>query len=603
MLNPQGIKVLSLFFLDSVKNYRVYDEEGQAANGQYAQLFEEEYRKLIQKPKYKTLFSQHASDDVEIGKIHNGYFSIDKKSKASNRKEKFEYYRDTSGKVKADEDTYNLIMKDKEKLLSFSSPLRFIFSHTALREGWDNPNVFQICTLKEAGASETKRRQEIGRGLRLCVNQDGERVYGHEVNTLTVMATESYMDFVENFQKEMEADTGIRFGILERHSFNGVVTSIDDAGTPQLFGQENSVSLYEHCLSSGYIDKRGKVQDLLRIAIKQDNIALPYEYRDDPKVEAQIIKILRKIAGRLEIKQNKDKKLVKINRTVLESPEFKALWDEVKYKTKFSVDFDSDSLIKECISALDQGLRIVRGKLVFTKAKMDISQGGLEAHDEEVKSRTFALNSEVSQLPDIVGYLQNETNLTRRSIVKILTGTSKLRYFKINPQKFIEECIKIINEQMQLHIIDGIKYEKLGDNIFYSQELFKNEELFGYIESNLKQSTKSPHEYVVYDSQTESSLVREFEQSANISVYAKLPAWFKIDTPLGSYNPDWAILWKDDQDEKLYFVVESKSTLSAMNRRGKENAKILCGQRHFREIGTEMIEAVDMSDIEGHALS
>jgi len=209
ILNPQGIKVLSLFFLDSVANYRQYDDEGNESNGLYAEMFEEEYKKAIKKPKYNSLFDKIKDINVHASEVHNGYFSIDKKSKSSDKKEKFEYFKDTKGNTKADESTYNLIMKDKETLLSFKSSLRFIFSHSALKEGWDNPNVFQICTLKEAGASDIRRRQEIGRGLRLCVNQEGERVYGHEVNTLTVMATESYMDFVDNLQKEIESDTGI----------------------------------------------------------------------------------------------------------------------------------------------------------------------------------------------------------------------------------------------------------------------------------------------------------------------------------------------------------------------------------------------------------
>jgi len=248
ILNPQGIKVLSLFFIDAVKNYRQYDDEGNQANGLYAQIFEEEYKRAINKPKYNSLFEGVKDKDVFVTAVHNGYFSIDKKGKASNTKEKYEYFKDTKGNTKADESTYNLIMKDKEKLLSFESNLRFIFSHSALREGWDNPNVFQICTLKEAGASEIKRRQEIGRGLRLCVNQDGERLYGHDVNTLTVMATESYKDFTENLQKEIEADTGIKFGVLQTHSFNNIVKAINEDDDVELLGQEHSETLYDHCL-------------------------------------------------------------------------------------------------------------------------------------------------------------------------------------------------------------------------------------------------------------------------------------------------------------------------------------------------------------------
>jgi type III restriction enzyme len=600
VLNPQGIKVLSLFFIDSVGKYRVYDENGNQSLGEYAEVFEQEYQKLIRKSKYASLFGEMKDVEINASEVHNGYFSIDKKSKASNKKEKFEYFKDTSGTINADEDTYNLIMRDKEKLLSFSSKLRFIFSHSALKEGWDNPNVFQICTLKEAGNSETRRRQEIGRGLRLCVNQDGERVHGFETNTLTVMATESYVEYVDNLQKEIESDTGIKFGVLESHSFNNVVMSIDGDEVNYL-GQERSEQLYDYLILRGYIDIRGKVQDLLRIAIKEDNVELPEEFTEEEHIEKQIISNLKDAAGKLQIKNQDDKKRVKVNKRILNSPEFKSLWERVKYKTTFAVDFDSDNLIKECIRALDDRIKITRGKLHYTKVKVAMNTGGLQV-SEDPTTYSENVNDEVEVLPDIVGYLQNETQLTRKSIVKILTGTNKLPYFKINPQKFIEGCIDIINEQMRLHIIDGIQYKKIGASEYYSQELFENEELFGYLKSNLKESEKSPYDYVVFDSNVESTLATDFENSDNISVYAKLPNWFKIDTPLGTYNPDWAILWKDGDDEKLYFVVESKGTTLFGDLRPKEQAKIKCGIKHFKEIGSEMIVAENMDDVTNHAL-
>ncbi|WP_431107206.1 type III restriction-modification system endonuclease [Winogradskyella poriferorum] len=601
ILNPQGIKVLSLFFIDSVSKYRLYDEEGNPSLGEYAEIFEEEYKKLIKKTKYASLFGEMKDVEVNASEVHNGYFSIDKRSKASNRKEKYEYFKDTSGAIKADEDTYNLIMRDKETLLSFDSKLRFIFSHSALKEGWDNPNVFQICTLKDAGNSDIRRRQEIGRGLRLCVNQDGERVYGFETNTLTVMATESYVDFVDNLQKEIESDTGIKFGVLASHSFNNVVISIDEDEVTYL-GQEKSEQLYDYLILKGYIDTRGKVQDALRLAIKEDNVELPEEFTEDEHVEKQIINHFKDAAGKLEIKNQDDKKQVRVNKRILNSPEFAALWERVKYKTTFSVDFDSNSLIKECIRALDDRLKVSRGKLKYTRVNLEMNIGGLQVNEDEAKTYSENINNEVEVLPDIVGYLQNETQLTRKSIVKILTGTNKLPYFKINPQKFIEGCIDIINEQMRLHIIDGIKYKKMGDAEYYSQELFENEELFGYLKSNLKESEKSPYDYVIYDSGIESKLATDFEKSDNISVYAKLPNWFKIDTPLGTYNPDWAILWKDGNDEKLYFVVESKGSNLFGDLRPKEQGKIDCGKRHFEALETKMIVASNMDEITNEAL-
>ena len=337
--------------------------------------------------------------------------------------------------------------------------------------------------------------------------------------------------------------------------------------------------------------------------LKEDKVELPEEIKENTTVLKQVLTNIKDVAGKLEIKDRDDKKLVKVNKQVLESAEFKELWEKVKYKTTFSVQFDSDALIKDCINALDNQLKVSRGKLIYTKASVGINIGGVDVDEKDVKTSTSVLNHEVENLPDIIGYLQNETQLTRKTIVAILTGTIRLPYFKVNPQKFIEGCIDIINEQMRLHIIDGIQYKKLGDTEFYSQELFENEELFGYLKNNLKESEKSPYDYVVYDSNIESTLVSKFEESDNIPVYTKLPSWFKIDTPLGTYNPDWAILWKDEQEEKLFFVVESKGSTGLFDLRPKEQAKIDCGKKHFSALGSEMIVAASMEDVENHALA
>jgi type III restriction enzyme len=582
-LNPKGIKVLSLFFIDAVKHYRLYDEDGNVQNGDYATMFEEEYKKLIKKPKYQSLFGEIKDLNSEAQEIHNGYFSIDKKSKASNKKVKFEYFKDTSGNVAADEDTYNLIMKDKEKLLSFESKLRFIFSHSALKEGWDNPNVFQICTLKEAGTSEIRRRQEIGRGLRLAVNQEGERIYGFDTNTLTVMASESYEDFVDNLQKEIEKETGIVFGILQPNSFNNITVEMHGAD-PVFLGQEKSEQLFDFLMMKGYISNKGKVQETLKADLRSGNVELPDDLEDH--VKAQVIETLKQTAGKLEIKRNEDKQVVQINKQVLLSPEFKELWDKVKYKTTYSVRFDSESLIKACQKHISERLVVSRGKLVYEKAILDINQGGISlAAEPETEYAT--IDTEIEVLPDIVTYLQNETQLTRKSIVSILMNCTNLKYFKRNPQKFIEGCIDIINEQMRLHIVDGIVYTKIGDHEIYSQELFQNEQLTGYLKSNMLASTKSPFEHVVYDSGVESDLTKEFERNKNVTVYAKLPRWFEIDTPLGKYNPDWAVLFDVYGTEKLFFVVESKGTMGFDFLRPAEQGKIECGKKHFQELAAK----------------
>jgi type III restriction enzyme len=578
-LNPKGIKVLSLFFIDTVKHYRVYDEEGNAQNGDYASIFEEEYKKAIKLRKYQSLFNEIEDLDSEVSAIHNGYFSIDKQSKASNKKDKFEYFKDTSGSVKADEDTYSLIMKDKEKLLSFDSKLRFIFSHSALKEGWDNPNVFQICTLKEAGQSDNKRRQEIGRGLRLAVNQEGERVYGFEINTLTVMASVSYEQFVDELQKNIEEETGIKFGILQTHSFSNVLVSLN-GNEPEYLGHHKSEEIFNHLLLKGYVNTKGKIQDLLKEDIKEGAVDLGQEF--EKHIKDQIIREITRTAGKLEVRNNAAKEVVKVNKQVLLSEDFKILWDKVKHKTTYSVDFKSDDLISACIKNINNRLVVNGGKLSYDKIKLNITEGGVAFN--EAKTSYDVVSQEVSALPDIISYLQNETRLTRKSIVKILQGSDNLNYFKINPQKYIEGCIDIINEQMRLHIVDGIVYKIIGDNEFYNQELFQNEELSGYLKSNMIESTKSPFEHTIYDSGIEKELSVEFEKNNNVKVYTKLPDWFKIETPLGNYNPDWAVLFEVDGKEQLYFVVESKGTLGYDFLRPAEQGKIDCGKKHFEEL-------------------
>jgi type III restriction enzyme len=583
MLNPKDIKVLSLFFIDKVSNYREYDEEGNASNGIYAKIFEEEYKKIIKRQKYSTLFDGVKDLDIEAEQIHNGYFAIDKRPKASNKKDKFDFYKDTSGSTKTDEATYNLIMKDKEVLLGFGSKLRFIFSHTALREGWDSPNVFQICTLKESGGTDISRRQEIGRGLRLCVNQNGDRVHGFEVNTLTVMANEKYEDFVKNLQKEIEQETGIIFGLLQPHSFSNITVEMD-GNEPIFWGQEESEKLFFHLTYKGYVDSKGKVQDLLKKHLKEGEVELPEDLPDH--IKAQVIKTLKEVSGKLEIKKHDDRQQVKVRKEVLLSPEFNEMWDRVKYKTTYSVRFDSQKLIDACIREINNRLVVSRGRLIYTTNILAIDKGGISAKTEGDVSYS-TIDSEASMLPDIVTYLQNETNLTRKSIVEILKGCLNLHFFKINPQKYIEGCIDIINEQMRHHIIDGIAYKKIGDDDIYNQVLFENEELYGYLNSNMLESSKSPYEYVVWDSGIESSLAQEFERNTNVKTYVKLPKWFRIETPLGYYNPDWAVLFEKENEERLYFVVESKGTMGFEFLRPVEQGKILCGKSHFKEIASQ----------------
>lgn len=577
-LTPRGIKVLSLFFIDRVSNYRVYDEGGNPQPGKYARMFEKEYVRAARKPKYRSLFDE-VDLETESEDVHDGYFAVDKKKDASGRG----MLKDSrgEGKTQADESAYQLIMQDKERLLSFESRLKFIFSHSALKEGWDSPNVFQICTLNET-RSTMKKRQEIGRGLRLAVNQDGERVHGFDVNTLTVMANESYEDFARQLQTEIEQEEGIRFGVVEKHLFAGMpVEGVE--GESGYFGVEASENVWTHLHEQGYIDARGKVQDSLRQDLKSGALSLPEEAVEQADA---IAGLLRKVAGRLNIQNKDDRRKVQLNKAVYLSDDFKALWDRIKHHTTYRVDFDTAALIERCAEEIRDNLRVGKARFVTRTARLDVNRGGVDA--EAVKEAAATYDARDFQLPDIVGFLQNETNLTRRTLVEILVRSERLEDFRDNPQKFIEQVLEIIRRQMRLFIVDGIKYQKIGDDHFYAQELFEEEELFGYLSRNMIESEKSVYDHVVYDSDVEANFAEAFERNDEVKVYAKLPWWFRIDTPLGSYNPDWAVVVDVGGKERLYFVVETKGDLFSDALRPSEKAKIQCGEKHFEALGEDV---------------
>jgi type III restriction enzyme len=518
----------------------------------------------------------HAAEEV-----HNGYFSIDRNGGWTNTSE------NNQGNRESAERAYNLIMKEKEKLLSLKTPLKFIFSHSALKEGWDNPNVFQICTLRDI-TTERERRQTIGRGLRLCVNQQGERIRGFDVNTLTVVAMESYEQFAENLQKEIEQDTGIRFGVVEPHAFASVsVISSDGSAVP--LGVEDSKALWDHFKAAGHLDNQGKVQDLLRQALKSGTLSVPEPFEAQRE---QITAVLKKLAGRLEIKNADERRQVRPRQAVLHSPEFKALWDRIKHKTTYRVQFDNEQLIESCIRAVQAATRIPKTRLQWRKADLAIGQAGVEATERQ-GAATVVLDEGDIALPDLLTDLQDRTQLTRRSLQRILCGSLRLHEFKHNPQAFIELTAEAINRCKRLAVVDGIKYQRLGDEHYYAQELFEQEELTGYLR-NLLDASKAVYEQVVYDSETERSFGDQLENNSAVKVYAKLPGWFTVPTPLGSYNPEWAVLVEKDGSERLYFVVETKSGLFADDLRDKERAKIECGKAHFAALASGDSHAVFM---------
>ena len=592
-LAPLGIKVLTLFFIDAVERYRKYDEDGNQVKGDYALIFEDEYRRLATHPDYQSLFAE-VDVATAASDVHNGYFSIDKKGGWTDTDENNQANRDNA------ERAYSLIMREKEKLLSFETRLKFIFSHSALKEGWDNPNVFQICALREMG-TERERRQTIGRGLRLCVNQQGERLRGFDVNTLTVVATEGYEQFAENLQKEIETDTGIRFGVVEKHQFAPIAV-VDDQGRTVALGVAQSEAIWKHLKESSYVDAQGKIQDHLRKALKENTLQLPEQFQAQ---FPQIKEILRKLAGGLEIKNADERKIVRTRQAVLHSEEFQALWDRIKHRTTYRVNFDNEGLIQDCIKAIADAPPITKTRLVWRKADLAIGRSGIDAK-ETTTSAPVVLDEGDIELPDLLTDLQDKTQLTRRSLVRILTGSGRLEDFKRNPQEFVELVTEAINRTKRLALVDGIKYQRLGDEYYYAQELFETEELTGYLK-NMLAVKKAVFEHVVYDSSgVEKTFAEQLEKNEAVKVYAKLPGWFKVPTPLGTYNPDWAVLVEMDGAERLYFVVETKASLFTDDLRDKESAKIKCGEAHFAALAVgdrpaKFIKARNVADLMRHA--
>lgn len=569
-LHPHGIKVLTLFFVDSVEHYRQYDKDGSPLKGDFARMFEEQYKLVSRLPDYRSLF-RGVDIDKSVEEVHDGYFSIDRKGGWTNTAENNQINRENA------ERAYNLIMKEKEKLLKFDEPLKFIFSHSALREGWDNPNVFQICTLRDI-RSERERRQTIGRGLRLCVNQQGKRMHGFEFNTLTVIATENYEKFAENLQQEIEEDTGIRFGFVEAHQFASIPIVGED-GKPRAMGFENSRMVFQYLKTKGYVDTRGRIQDSLRELLKNDSFAVPHEFVAQ---QAEITSLLSKLAGRLKIKNADDRRTVRPRETVLASSEFRELWDRIKYKTTYRVAFDNERLLNKCVAEMRSIPPIPRTRLQWRKADIEIGQSGVRAN-ETSESATVVLGVSELEMPDLLSELQERTQLTRRSISRILIASRRLNDFKLNPQKFIEIAAHTLNRCKREALVDGIQYRRIGDDSYYAQELFVQKEFTGYLK-NMLDAKKSVYDKVLYEAKTEAHFAEQLEKNTAVELYAKLPSWFTVPTPLGSYNPDWAVLIDSEEGERLYFVVETKGSTLVEDLRHNEAAKIECGRAHFNAL-------------------
>lgn len=562
-LNEQGIKVLTLFFIDRVDLYRHTNDDGIKEAGVYAQIFEEEYRKAIESPAYRILKERYSQPAAEA---HDGYFSVDKKGGWTDTTESNAAGRDSA------ERGYNLIMKNKERLLSLDNPVRFIFSHSALKEGWDNPNVFQICSLREIG-SERERRQTLGRGLRLCVNQHGERVRDDNINILTVIAGERYEDYAHRLQTEIEQDTEITFGQVPKHAFAHLNWRERD-GIILVLGVSGSEMLWNTLRTGSWLSAGGQVTDNLKKALHDGEPVVTGEYA---VINEAVCTILRRYAGRLIVNNADQRKTVTTRQAVLNSEAFQALWSRIRARTLYRLRFDDEMLTARCTAAV-KNIRVSSSTLFFSKGRLEQTYAGIEAHGTgEGDSRI--LNTHDHPLPDILGMLQEQTGLTRVSLVKILKDSGRLNEFVKNPQAFISEAAAVITQCKREALVDGIEYEKLSGEV-YAQTLFTEKELIGYTRNLMETAReKSAYTDVQVDSDTERDFVQSLEADENVKVYTKLPGWFRIPTPLGYYNPDWALVYDKNGEERIYFVAETKSDLLKL--RGDEAAKIVCGKAHF----------------------
>ena len=590
----KGIKVLSLFFIDEVANYREYDAAGQPVNGKYAAMFEEEYEDIIGSMQLAIGDDEYLRylQAISASKTHAGYFSVDGKGKMINSK--VGRKETTSDDVSA----YELIMKNKELLLDrdpVRSPVRFIFSHSALREGWDNPNVFQICTLKQSG-SDVRKRQEVGRGLRLCVNQSGERmdtnVLGndvHNINILTVIASESYDSFAKGLQTEMAEAVSDRPRAVTVELFVGKVIK-DEHGNEQVIDQNTASAIHFDMIVNGYIDRKGALTDKyyedkangeLKVAEEVAGSAASVLAIIDSIYDERSMQPENARSNNVELQVDEDK---------LAMPEFKALWSKINAKSVYIVDFDTEELIQKAIAALDSKLRVSRihfqvetGAMTTIQSKEELLSGASFVKEESASySVTMTANSNVKY--DLIGKLVDETGLTRKALVAILKGIQPTVFsqFKDNPEEFIVKAAALINDEKATAVIEHITYDVLDDH--YGTDVFTDPTIKGRLGFNAMKAKKHLYDHIVYDSTGERDFAAELDTNTNVAVYVKLPDGFYIATPVGHYNPDWAIAFYEGSVKHIYFVAETKGSMRSMQLRLIEQSKIHCAREHFKAI-------------------
>ena len=542
--------------------------------GKFAGAFEAELAALAKDERFRELEWLKQPMD----KLHNGYFAQDRKG----------VLKDTRGDTQADDEVYNLIMKEKERLLSIDEPLRFIFSHSALREGWDNPNVFQICTLNET-RSAMKKRQEIGRGLRLPVDQNGLRVFDESVNKLYVMANESYQDFARALQIEYEEECGVTFGKVPLTAFAKIIRVVDGEERP--IGQEAAVTIRDALVHQKMLDVEGRIQPAFDPKRRDFKLELPEAHRE---LAPAVIDLLAAYQIERHIRRERDDGPNKLKKEVTLSPEFQALWNHIKPRTTYRVEFETDKLVALAVAAIRRMEKIEIPRIHLVTGRVDVTKGGITATALSAASEEAA--HPTRSLPDVLAYLQNETELTRSTLVRILKESGRLSELFNNPQRFLDAVATILKHELHRLLVDGIKYERIdgaGSETEWEMLRFKNEELINYLTA--LQVNKSVYEYVVYESEVERKFAQRLDERQDIKLFVKLPGWFEIDTPVGKYNPDWAILKHDDQT--LYLVRETKGTKDFLKLRTSEADKVRCGQRHFETLGVPFAVAVTADEV------
>ena len=592
----KGIKVLSLFFIDEVAKYKVYDAAGQPDNGIYAEMFEEEYTDIIENLQLAIGEDEYIKylKSIKPSATHAGYFSVDKKGKMIDSK--LAKKETTSDDI----DAYDLIMKNKELLLDRNpkrSPVRFIFSHSALREGWDNPNVFQICTLKQSG-SDVRKRQEVGRGLRLCVNQDGERmdsgVLGndvHNINVLTVIASESYDSFAKGLQSELADAVANRPKAVTPEIFMGR-TITDAHGNTDVITDDVAREIYVGLRMEGYIDKQGTLTDKYYEDKANGEIKLTDEVAGSAESVIGIIDSIYDAKAMQPENARSNNVELSVNEDKLAMPEFKALWNKINAKSVYVVDFDTDELVRKSIDALDRKLRVSKiyfkvemGAMEQIKSKAELESGASFVKEESgTYGATIHASSNVKY--DLVGKLVDETGLTRKAVIAILKGIqpSVFNQFKDNPEEFIIKAAALINDEKATAVIEHITYDVLDER--YDTDIFTEPTIKGKLGVNAMKANRHLYDHIVYDSTNERDFATDLDTNKDVAVYVKLPDGFYISTPVGKYNPDWAIAFYEGTVKHIYFVAETKGSMSSMQLRLIEQSKIYCAREHFKAISS-----------------